>query len=107
MSSRHAQRSTEAKDGILLDKECKPGAYLDDAPLLGLALLAHLGALPDSLPNRAPSIPSVSEPLRDSGIVDDDLSGARLVIGVQMPPGMDEQLVRLGSPRAIGTALSR
>ena len=38
--SRRAQRCTEAEDGILLDKECKPGAYLDDAPLL-----AHLGAL--------------------------------------------------------------
>ena len=67
MSSRRAQRCTEAKDGILLDKECKPGAYLDGAPLLGLALLAHLGALSDSLLNRVPSIPSVSEPLRGPG----------------------------------------
>ena len=79
-----AQRRIEAEDGTLLDKECKPGAYLDDALLLGLVLLAHLGALSDSLPNRVPSILSISEPLRGSGIVDDNLSGAPLVVGVQM-----------------------
>ena len=41
-------------------------------------LCSPISVLCDSLLNRALSIPSVSEPLRGSGIVDDDLSGHAL-----------------------------